>query len=54
VVLVPVRKDDGADLVAPLAQVLEVRQDEVDPEVLVARERQPGVDDFRAREVPLR
>jgi hypothetical protein len=45
VVLVPVREDDGEDVVAPLAEVRVVRQDEVDAQVLVAREREAGVDD---------
>ena len=45
VVLVPVREDDCADLALTLAQVLEVGQDEVDAEVLVAREGEAGVDD---------
>ena len=44
-VLVPVGEDDGADLVPAVAQVVEVGQDEVDAEVLVAREGEPGVDD---------
>jgi len=39
------REDDAANHVLPLAEVREVRQNEVDPEVLVAREREPGVDD---------
>ena len=43
VVLVPVREHDGAHL-APV-EVAEVGQDEVDAEVLVAREGEPGVDD---------
>ena len=42
-VLVRVREHDGADLA--VAQVAEVRQDQVDAEVLVAREREAGVDD---------
>ena len=45
VVLVPVREDDGADVVPPVAQVLEVGEDEVDAEMLVPREGQAGVDD---------
>ena len=44
VVLVPVREHDRAQSRA-LAQVREVGQDEVDAEVLVAREREAGVDD---------
>ena len=42
-VLVRVGEHDRAQLA--VAQVLEVGQDEVDAEVLVAREREPGVDD---------
>ena len=45
VILVAVREHDAADHVLALAEVREVRQDEVDAEVLVAREREPGVDD---------
>jgi hypothetical protein len=45
VILVPVRDDDGADVVLSLPQVREVRQDEIDAEVLVAREREACVDD---------
>ena len=45
VVLVAVREHDRADPVAPLAEVAEVGQDEVDAEVLVAREREARVDD---------
>ena len=48
VVLVRVRQHDRADP-CPVAQVREVRQDQVDAEVLVAREREPGVDDDRSR-----
>ena len=44
-VLVPVREDDGADAVGAVLEVAEVRQDEIDAEVLVAREGKPGVDD---------
>ena len=43
VVFVRVRQDDGAD--RRVAEVAEVRQDHVDAEVLVARERHAGVDD---------
>ena len=43
VVLVRVRQHDRPD--ALVAQVAEVRQDHVDTEVLVARERHAGVDD---------
>ena len=45
VILVPVREHDRAHHLLPLAEVREVRQDEVDAEMLVAREREPGVDD---------
>ncbi len=45
VVLVPVREHDAADHRLALAEVREVRQDEVDAEVLVARERKTCVDD---------
>jgi hypothetical protein len=45
VVLVAVRQHDAADHLLALAQVREVGQDEVDAEVLVAREREPCVDD---------
>ena len=45
VVLVAVREDDGAHACLALAQVREVREDEVDAEVLVAREREACVDD---------
>ena len=45
VVLVPVREHDCPDLALTLAQVLEVGQNEVDAEVLVAREGEAGVDD---------
>jgi hypothetical protein len=41
---VPVREDDRADAARALAQVREVRQDQIDAEVLVARERKAGVD----------
>ena len=43
VVLVPVREHDRAD--GLVEEVREVGQDEVDPEVLVAGEGEPGVDD---------
>ena len=39
------RQHDGADAVGAVLEVPEVRQDEVDAEVLVAREGQAGVDD---------
>src|SRR5919106_399877 len=45
VILVAVREDDGAHVAAPLAEIAEVRQDEVDAQVLVARERKARVDD---------
>ena len=45
VVLVAVGEDDRLDVVGALAQVGEVRQDEVDAEHLRGREHQPGVDD---------
>ena len=44
-ILVPVREHDRAHHLLPLAEVGEVGQDEVDAEMLVAREREPGVDD---------
>ena len=43
VILVRVREHDRANLA--VAEVAEVGQDQVDAEVLVAREREPGVDD---------
>src|SRR6185437_11109503 len=43
VILVGVREDDGAD--GAVAEVAEVGKDDVDAEVLVARERHPRVDD---------
>ena len=43
VVLVRVGQHNGADVL--VAQVAEVGEDHVDPEVLVTRERHPGVDD---------
>ena len=45
VILVAVREHDAADHRLALAEVREVRQDEVDAEMLVARKREPGVDD---------
>ena len=39
------REHDGADALAASREVAEVREDEVDAEVLVAREREAGVDD---------
>ena len=43
VILVAMRQEHGTD--APLAQVREVRQEEIDAEMLVPREREAGVDD---------
>jgi HD-GYP domain-containing protein (c-di-GMP phosphodiesterase class II) len=45
VVLVRVREDDRPDAVAVLRQVADVREDQIDAEVLVTRKREPGVDD---------
>ena len=45
VVLVSVREDEGADAVGAILEVAEVREDEVDAEMLVARECQARVDD---------
>ena len=45
VVLVAVREHDAADHALAVLEVREVAEDEVDAEVLVAREREPGVDD---------
>ena len=47
VILVAVRQEDGANRLATLGEIREVGEDQVDPEVLVAREREPGVDDQR-------
>src|SRR6266545_2919516 len=44
VILVPMCDDEGADVVFVVAQVAEVRQHEVDAEVLVTREGKAGVD----------
>ena len=44
-VLVPVRDDEGVDVIFVLTQVGEVRQHEVDAEVLVSREGKARVDD---------
>ncbi len=44
-VFVPVGEDDGAHPVGAVLEVAEVRQHEVDAEVLVAREGKAGVDD---------
>src|SRR5439155_11277338 len=43
VVLVAVREDDRLDVRGPLAQVREVRQDQIDPQLVRGREHQPGV-----------
>jgi hypothetical protein len=49
VVLVAVRQDDRADRGPALPEVREVGKHEIDPEVLVARKREPGVhEDDRA------
>ena len=45
VVLVPVRQNDAAHLVAVLCQVADVRDDDVDPQQFVFRKHQAGVDD---------
>ena len=44
-ILVAVRENDRPDLVGVIPQVAEVREDEVDTEVLVPREGEPGIDD---------
>ncbi len=44
VVLVPVGQHDRLDVVGPLAQVGEVGQHQIDPELVGRREHQPGVD----------
>ena len=44
-ILVAVREHDAADHVLALAEIAEVRQHEIDAEVLVAREGEAGVDD---------
>jgi hypothetical protein len=44
-ILVSVREDNRANTAGALAQVREVRKDEIDAEVLVAREGEPGIDD---------
>ena len=48
-VLVAVREHDRADVDAP--EIVEVRQHEVDAEMLVAREREPCIDDDRVAAV---
>src|SRR5207248_11535198 len=45
VVLVPVGEDHRTHHLLTLAEVREIRKDEIDAEVLVTREREPGVDD---------
>jgi hypothetical protein len=45
VILVSVREDNSPDFTASVAQVREIREDEIDTEVLVARKRETGVDD---------
>src|SRR5581483_2413956 len=45
VILVRVREHDRAHLAGAVAQVRQIRKHEIDAEVLVAREREPGVDD---------
>ena len=42
-ILVAVREDDRAN--ATSLEIADVRKEEVDPEMLVAREREPRVDD---------
>ena len=44
-VLVRVREDDGANVRSPISEVRVVGQDEIHSEVLVAREREPRIDD---------
>src|SRR6478735_5296816 len=51
VVLVAVREDDGHDVVEPVGDVAEVREDEVDTGVVVLGEEHAAVDD---EELPLR
>ena len=45
VVLVPVREHDGLDVVEAVPDVGEVRQDQVDPGLVVLREQHAAVDD---------
>ena len=45
VILVRMCEDYGADPILALGEVREIREDQVDAEVLVPRERQSGVDD---------
>ena len=44
VVLVRMGEDNCANLARPLPQIGEVGQHEIDAEMLVARERKPGID----------
>ncbi len=44
-ILVSVREHNGPHLARPVAKIREVREDEIDAEVLVARKREAGVDD---------
>ena len=48
VILVRVREHDGVDGAPAVDEIRDVGQHEVDAEVLVAREREPGVDDEAA------
>ena len=45
VVLVAVGEDDGLDVVEPIANVVEVRQDQVDAWLVVLGEEHSAVDD---------
>ena len=45
VIFVPVREDQRADVCGAFAEIGEVRQDEIDAQMLVSRKRQAGVDD---------
>jgi hypothetical protein len=44
VILVRMREDHRANTVSPFGQIAEVREDQVDAEMLVAREREAGVE----------
>ncbi len=48
VILVRVREHDGIDGAPAVGQIRDVGQHEIDAEMLVAREREPGVDDEAA------
>ena len=48
VILVRVREHDGVDRAPAVGEIRDVGQHEVDAEMLVAREREPGVDDEAA------